>query len=75
MQKTISAIKKQYKDEWVLVDVAEEDELNQPKKGTVLTHSENRDVIYERMKKLPKGFRVATFYTGKRPPNGMVFAF
>ncbi|MBI4096949.1 MAG: hypothetical protein HY428_00845 [Candidatus Levybacteria bacterium] len=71
----IATIKKKYKNEWVLVKVVKEDTLNQPTEGKVIAHGKNRDVIYEKMRKLPAGFRVATFYTGKIPPKDMAFAF
>lgn len=75
MKMKINSIKKRYKDEWVLVNVLKEDKLNQPVEGEIITHSKNRDEIFNRMKKLSKGFHVATFFTGKIPPKGMVFAF
>lgn len=71
----IDTIKQNYKDEWVLVSVTKEDQLNRPEEGTVLAHSRDRDEIYRRLKKLPKGFRVATMYTGQVPSKDMVFAF
>jgi len=75
MTHTMTEIKKKYKNEWLLVKVVNENKLNEPVKGSVITHSKNRDDIYEKMKKLPKGFRVATIFTGKIPPKGTVFAF
>lgn len=75
MTQTIDAIKKKYKNEWVLVDVVEEDKLNRTTKGRVLAHSKSREDIYDKMLKLPKGFNVAIFYTGEIPPKGTVFAF
>lgn len=71
----IATIKKKHRNEWVLVEVVKEDTLNQPIEGNVIAHGKDRDAIYEKMKKLPEGFRVATFYTGKIPPKDMAFAF
>lgn len=75
MKMKISSIKKRYKDEWVLVNVFKEDKLNQPVEGEIIVHSKDKDEIFDKMKKLPKGFRVSTFFTGRIPPKDMVFAF
>lgn len=71
----ISEVKKKYKDEWVLAEVLEQDKLNQPTKVKVIAHSSDRDKVYEKIAKLPKGFRVTTFYTGKIPKHGYAVAF
>ncbi len=75
MTHTMSEIKKKYKNEWLLVKVVKENKLNEPVRGSVITHSKSRDDIYEKIKKLPKGFRVATIFTGKVPPKDTAFAF
>ena len=45
---TIEEIKGKYKDEWVLVEVLEEDELNRPMNVRLIAHSKNRDDIYDK---------------------------
>ncbi len=75
MEKTINEIKQSFKDEWVLVEVTKEGQLNKPAKGKIITHSKKREDIYDKMQKLPKGFKIATLYTGKVPPKDMAFAF
>lgn len=71
---SIDEIKRKYKDEWVLVEVLEEDELNQPTRGRVIAHSRNRDDTYDAMKKT-KVRDVAHFWTGKIPIKGYAVAF
>ena len=71
---TIEAIKERYKDEWVLVEVLETDELNTPIKGRVIAHSRNRDDTYDAMLK----FKVKHwyhFYAGEIPKEGYAVAF
>lgn len=70
---TIEEIKEKYKNQWVLVEVLEEDELQQPLKVNLLAHSKTRDEIYEALKKHP-GYTYH-FYTGKIPKEGYVVAF
>jgi hypothetical protein len=74
MEDDIQEIKKRYKDEWVLAEVLEEDELGEPKKVKVIAHSKNRDDTYEAMKH-SKGKYVYHFYTGKIPTKGYAVAF
>ncbi len=38
---------KKYKDEWVLFDVTEVDEVDRPVKGRLLCHSKNHGEIHE----------------------------
>ena len=43
----IEEIKRRYKDEWVLVELMKEDELDQPIDVELMAHSKSRDEIYE----------------------------
>ena len=71
----IEELEKQYKDEWVLVEVLEEDELNKPIKVRLIAHSKNRDDIYDKLESIESKKHVATFYTGKIPEKGYAVAF
>ncbi|MBU2496751.1 MAG: hypothetical protein KJ767_01685 [Nanoarchaeota archaeon] len=70
----VEELKKQYKDEWVLVEVLKVDEVGQPVEVKLITHSKNRDDIYEELRKT-KVKDVATFYTGKIPKKSYAVAF
>ena len=70
----IEEIKKRYRDEWVLVEVIEEDELRQPIDVEVIAHSKSRDDTYEAMRKT-KAKDIAHFYTGEIPKKGYAVAF
>jgi len=72
---SVDKVKKEYKDEWVIVEVLEEDELGRPLKVRVIAHSRNRDDIYEELGKIENKKHVATFYTGKIPEKGYAVAF
>lgn len=71
---TIEEIKKKFKNEWVLVEVLEEDELGRTIQGRVLAHSKNRDETYAALKNA-KGKYVLHFYTGEIPKEGYAVAF
>jgi len=71
---SIDEIKKEFKDEWVLVEVLEKDELNQPTRGRVIAHSRNRDDTYDVIRKT-KAKDIAHFYTGEIPKKGYAVAF
>jgi hypothetical protein len=70
---TIDEIKEKYKNQWVLVEVLEEDELQRPVRVRFITHSKTRDGIYEALKN-HTGYTYH-FYTGKIPKEGYVVAF
>jgi hypothetical protein len=72
--KTIEEIKRKFKGEWVLVEVLEKDELNQPRKGRVIAHSKNRDDTYDAMTRI-KAKYLYHFYTGEIPKKGYAVAF
>lgn len=71
----IEELKKQYKDEWVLVEVLEEDELNRPTNVRLIAHSKNRDDIYEKLETIENMRHIATFYTGEIPEKGYAVAY
>ena len=71
---TIEEIKRKFKNEWVLVEVLEKDELNQPTRGRVIAHSRNRDDTYDAMTKT-KAKHLYHFYTGEIPKKGYAVAF
>ena len=71
---TIEEIKKKFKDEWVLMEVSEEDEIGQTKSGKVIAHSKNRDDTYAALKNT-KGIYTFHFYTGEIPEKGYAVAF
>lgn len=65
---TISDIKAKYNSEWILVEDPEIDESMNIKKGKVIAHSKDRDVVYRKAVNLrPKRF--ATLYTGTIPKD------
>lgn len=66
-------LKKKFKNEWVIIEIIEEDEFNEPKKVRVIANSKNRDEIYEKQKEL-KG-DIAITYTGEIPEKGYAVAF
>ena len=70
----IEEIKKQFKDEWVLIEVTKIDKQGEPSEGKVIAHSRNRDDTYEAMKQ-SKSKDIAHFYTGKIPKKGYAVAF
>ena len=70
---TIEEFESRYNDEWVLVEVLEEDELNRPKKGKLIAHSKRRDDVYDIMKTI-KG-HTAVFFAGAVPKKGYAFCF
>lgn len=61
----IAELKKKFKNTWVLAEVLKENELNQPVDVKPIMASEDKNKIYDRIAKVPKGKTVATLYTGK----------
>jgi len=70
---TLDEIRRRFPDEWVLIDVLEEDELGQPTCGRVLAHSPDRDEIYREQARLQGD--LAIVYTGELPRRGFAVAF
>jgi hypothetical protein len=66
----IKEIEKRYKDEWLLFEVHESDQMNEPVKGKLLAHSSSQAAVYEFLSKHPRQYWYVTF-TGERPKKGM----
>ncbi len=66
-------IKKQNRNEWVLVEVLEEDSQGSIIEAKLLAHSPNRDDTYKEMKKTNK--YTYHFYNGEIPTKGYAVAF
>ena len=67
---TISALKKRYPNEWLLLTNVTADALTRPIKGKVVAHSKNRDDIYNRLRTVRGGFAIE--YTGNIPRDLVV---
>ncbi len=70
----IEKIKKKYKDEWILVEILQEDKKGTPIEVKLLEHSRNRDDTYSAMKKFAEKYTYH-FYTGEIPKKGYAVAF
>ncbi|MCL0050757.1 hypothetical protein M1N22_02785 [Dehalococcoidia bacterium] len=70
----IEEIKKRYSNEWVLVEVIEEDELGQPIDVELVAHSKSRDEIYDALMEMKTKYTYQ-FYTGDIPKKGYAVAF
>lgn len=70
----IEELKKLYKNEWVLVEVLEVNEIGEPVEVNLIAHSKDRDETYAELKKT-KIKHVSHFYTGKIPKEGYAVAF
>lgn len=68
----IDKIKKQYKDEWLLIKVTVTDKLDRPTEGEVLLHSKNRDEVYEAQRDLKNDLYIT--YSGELPKKGFAAA-
>lgn len=69
----IEKIKKNYKNEWLLIKVTITDEKDQSIQGKLLVHSKNRDEVYEAQKGLRDDFYIT--YSGELPKKGFAVAF
>ena len=67
---SIPDIEKQYKDEWLLFEVYEENELGQPIKGKLIAHSPSRKALNEYWHRIGVKFPYIT-YTGRKLPEKM----
>ncbi len=66
---------KKYQDEWLLFEVIEVDEDDQPVKGRLLCHSRSRDEIHEVVMKVRDSVSdlgLDITFTGDPVPPGMV---
>jgi hypothetical protein len=48
---SVKKLTQKFKDKWILAEVLEEDEYEEPKKLRLIAASKNRDKIYEKQKK------------------------
>ena len=69
----IKELEKRYQDEWILVEVVEENEFQEPIKGKLIAHSKDRDELYERMKEAIGD--ISLFFAGDIPKKGYAVAF
>ena len=67
----IAKAAKGYKDEWVLFEVTEVDELRQPVKGRLLFHGKSRSDLHKEAMKVRDKPNYA-FFTGDAVPPDMV---
>lgn len=67
----ISALKRRYPKEWLLLTHVTADELTRPIKGKLVAHSKNRDEIYDRLASSQAKSTCVT-YTGKIPKDLVV---
>lgn len=68
-KQAIKDIMKKNKNEWLLIRVTVVDDQDQPVEGEIISHSKNRDEIYDVQTKL-KGDLYIT-YSGKMPKKVM----
>lgn len=71
--KSLERLGTEYPDEWVLLKVTEENELNEPVKGIVLAHSRVKEEIIAVSRDLKED--IAFFFTGAIPKKGYAFCF
>ena len=69
---TIEELKQKYPDEWIIVEVLEEDENGSILDSRLLGHSRSKEKIDEMMMSFD-GYSYV-FYSGKIPPDGHAFA-
>ena len=65
---TFQEMKQQYDGQWLLIAYTEIDEQMQVQKGEVLSHSHNREEVYQALESV-KNIPVAIEYVGKLPEN------
>ncbi len=66
-------IKKNFRNQWVLIEVKNVDESFNVLEGEVLAHSKDKDEIYQKLLKIrPKEFSIE--YTGEVPEDLMLMA-
>lgn len=69
----ISALKKKYPGQWLLVKVTKEDEQGNPVKGTLIYHHKNKDQVIDKSKQ--RNEDIALFHSGPIPKKGYAFCF
>lgn len=70
----LDEVKQKYKDEWVLAEIIQEDELGRPAEIKVIAHSKSRVNTYHAMR-LAREKYLTHFYTGEIPKKGYAVAF
>ena len=68
---SIAEESQRHKDEWLLFEVTEVDELDRPVKGRLLFHGKSRDELHEEAMKARDRHTYA-FFTGAPAPPGMI---
>lgn len=69
----VEELEKKYNDEWILIEVLEQNELGEPTKGRLIAHSKRRDDVYDVMKDYSG--HTAVFFAGEIPKKGYAFAY
>jgi len=69
---TIEQLKQKYPDEWIIVEVLEEDEKGNILDSRLVTHTKDKEEVL-RINKEYKGY-IYTFYTGEIPRKGHALA-
>ena len=69
---TIAEEAKRYKDEWLLFEVTEVDEIDQPVKGRLLYHCKTRSELHGEAMKVREKVTYR-FFTGPVVPPDMIF--
>jgi len=69
----IEAIKRRYKNEWLLIEVSQTDRFGRPLAGKLISHSKKRDQIYKKQRRLKGNLYIV--YSGKIPAKGYAVAF
>jgi len=68
----IAEAEKQYRDEWLLFEVTQADQVNRPVRGLLLCHSKSRDEIHQvAMEKRVRGRRYYLKFNGDPIPPGL----
>lgn len=70
----LEEIKQQYRDEWILVEIVVEDPEGNPTKVRLLAHSNDRDEIYETLRRA-RSLPTYHFFNGPIPKEGYAAAF
>jgi len=70
---TINELEKKYPNEWILIEVIEENEYGEPIKGKLIAHDKVRDEIYEKIRSTTGD--ISMFFAGEIPKKGYAVAF
>jgi hypothetical protein len=69
---TIEELKQKYPDEWIIVEVLEEDESGEILNSRLITHTKDKEEVLKINKEF-KGY-IYTFYSGEVPKKGHALA-